>query len=247
MPEAVVPGGCRRATSHPSGSMACSTIPASSAPGPAQRPVPDDGELPAGLGGTWRPARSRRRRAGAVHFRAAWAAGGRPRADGAEAILDNPRLLRAASQLFDAEVIPNTVAVNVAAHGRQATSTSTSPAFRADRDRCPMQLPRPWQPPGCSRTERDRRSGRRWWNPGAGGAYQLLAGRARRPDALRAPSFCRLRAGRRRRPHVPPDRPDRRSRRRCCRPYRPPPRSASHAAVAGPSASPASPGPLRRP
>lgn len=40
------------------------------------------------------------------HFRATWAAGGRPLVDGAGVILPNPRLLRAASQLLDAEVIP---------------------------------------------------------------------------------------------------------------------------------------------
>ena len=41
------------------------------------------------------------------HFRATWAAGGRPLVDGAEVILHHPRLLRAAAQLLDAEVIPN--------------------------------------------------------------------------------------------------------------------------------------------
>src|SRR5580700_6948205 len=46
-----------------------------------------------------------------AHFRSTWAAGGRPLVDGAEVILHNPLLLRAASQLLDTEVVPNTVAV----------------------------------------------------------------------------------------------------------------------------------------
>src|ERR1700739_1303347 len=50
-----------------------------------------------------------------AEFRATWAGGGPPLADGAEVILRNPRLLRAASQLLGTEVIPNTVAVNVTA------------------------------------------------------------------------------------------------------------------------------------
>jgi hypothetical protein len=43
-----------------------------------------------------------------AHFRATWAAGGRPLVDGTEVILYNPSLLRAASQLLDTEVVPNT-------------------------------------------------------------------------------------------------------------------------------------------
>jgi hypothetical protein len=75
------------------------------------------------------------------HFRATWAAGGRPITDGAEVILHNPRLLRAASQLFDAEVIPNTAAVNVSAPTPAGNIHVDVPSFRgADRDRYPMQL-----------------------------------------------------------------------------------------------------------
>ncbi len=69
-----------------------------------------------------------------AHFRATWAAGGRPLVDGAEGILHNPRLLRSASQLFDAEVIPNTVAVNVTAPMPAGSIHVDVPSFRgADR------------------------------------------------------------------------------------------------------------------
>ena len=75
------------------------------------------------------------------HFRATWAAGGRALADGAEVILHDPRLLRAASRLFDAEVIPNTVAVNVTAPMPAGNIHVDVPSFRgAGRDRYPMQL-----------------------------------------------------------------------------------------------------------
>ena len=43
------------------------------------------------------------------HSRATWAAGGRPLADGVEVVLHNPRLLHAASQLLDTQVIANRI------------------------------------------------------------------------------------------------------------------------------------------
>lgn len=75
------------------------------------------------------------------HFRATWAAGGRPLVDGVEVILHNPRLVGAASQLFDAEVFPNTVAVNVSTPQPGGAIHVDVPSFRgADRDRYPMRL-----------------------------------------------------------------------------------------------------------
>jgi hypothetical protein len=118
-----------------------------------------------------------------AHFRATWAAGGRPLVDGAEVILHNPRLLRAASQLFDAEVIPNTVAVNVSAPQPAGAIHVDVPAFRgADRDRYPMQLLQAMAASGLFEDWRVVEAGAVWWSyQGHGGAYDYW------PDGLDGP------------------------------------------------------------
>jgi hypothetical protein len=117
------------------------------------------------------------------HFRATWAAGGRPLVAGAEVILDNPRLLRAASQLFDAEVSPNTVAVNVSAPQPAGAIHVDVPAFRgADRDRYPMQLLQAMSASGLFEDWRVAEAGAVWWSyEGRGGAYDYW------PDGLDGP------------------------------------------------------------
>ena len=107
------------------------------------------------------------------HFRATWAAGGRPLVDGAEVILHNPRLLRAVSRLFDAEVIPNTVAVNVGAPQPAGAIHVDVPAFRgADRDRYPMQLLQAMSASRLFEEWRVAEAGAVWWSyQGQGGAY----------------------------------------------------------------------------
>jgi hypothetical protein len=109
-----------------------------------------------------------------AHFRATWAAGGRPLVDGAEAILHNPRLLRAAAQLFDADVVPNTVAVNVTAPMPAGNIHVDVPSFRgADRDRYPMQLLQAMGASGLFEDWRVAEAGAVWWNyQGPGGAYE---------------------------------------------------------------------------
>ena len=107
------------------------------------------------------------------HFRATWAAGGRALADGAEVILGNPRLLRAASQLFGAEVIPSTVAVNVSAPMPAGAIHVDVPSFRgADRDRYPMQLLQAMAASGLFEEWRVAEAGAVFWSyQGRGGAY----------------------------------------------------------------------------
>jgi hypothetical protein len=61
--------------------------------------------------------------------------------DGADAILHNPRLLRAANQLFPGEVTPSTVVLNLNAPMPAGNIHVDLGSFRgADRDRYPMQL-----------------------------------------------------------------------------------------------------------
>ena len=117
------------------------------------------------------------------HFRATWAAGGRPLVDGADIILGNPRLLRAASQLFDAEVIPNTVAVNVSAPAPAGAIHVDVASFRgADRDRYPMQLLQAMAASGLFEYWRVAEAGAVWWSyHGRGGAYDYW------PDGLDGP------------------------------------------------------------
>jgi hypothetical protein len=116
-------------------------------------------------------------------FRATWAAGGRPLMDGAEVILHNARLLRAASQLFDAEVIPNTVAVNVTAAMAAGNIHVDVASFRgADRDRYPMQLLQAMAASGLFEDWRVAEAGAVWWSyQGPGGAYDYW------PDGLDSP------------------------------------------------------------
>ncbi len=118
-----------------------------------------------------------------AHFRATWAAGGRPLADGAEVILRNPRLLRAASQFLDTEVIPNTVAVNVTASMPAGNIHVDVPSFRgADRDRYPLQLLQAMAASGLFEDWRVAEAGVVWWNyQGPGGAYDYW------PDGLNGP------------------------------------------------------------
>jgi hypothetical protein len=117
------------------------------------------------------------------HFRATWAAGGRPLMDGAEVILRNPRLLRAASQLFDAEVIPNTVAVNISAPTPAGNIHVDVASFRgADRDRYPMQLLQAMAASGLFEDWRVAEAGAVFWSyQGRGGAYDYW------PDGLGGP------------------------------------------------------------
>lgn len=117
------------------------------------------------------------------HFRATWAAGGRPLSDGAEAILHNPRLLRAASQLFGAEVIPRTVAVNVNAPMPAGAIHVDVPSFRgADRDRYPMQLLQAMGASGLFESWRVAEAGAVFWSyEGRGGTYDYW------PDGLEGP------------------------------------------------------------
>ena len=118
-----------------------------------------------------------------AQFRATWAAGGRPLVDGAEVILHNARLLRAASQLFDAEVIPNTVAVNVTVPMPAGNIHVDVPSFRgADRDRYPMQLLQAMAACGLFEDWRVAEAGAVWWSyQGPGGAYDYW------PDGLDGP------------------------------------------------------------
>ncbi len=117
------------------------------------------------------------------HFRATWAAGGRPLADAAEVILHNPRLRRAASQLFDAEVIPSTVAVNVNAPMPAGSIHVDVPSFRgAGRDRYPMQLLQAMAASGLFEDWRVAEAGAVLWSyQGCGGAYDYW------PDGLDGP------------------------------------------------------------
>jgi hypothetical protein len=151
-----------------------------------------------------------------AHFRATWAAGGRPLVDGAEVILHNPGLLRAASQLFDAEVIPNTVAVNVTAPMPAGNIHVDVPSFRgADRDRYPMQLLQAMGDSGLFEEWRVAEAGAVWWSyQGPGGTYDYWPEGLDGPMRSEHPPVCQLRPGRRQQSHVPPDRRNRRS--RCC-------------------------------
>jgi hypothetical protein len=117
------------------------------------------------------------------HFRATWAAGGRPLVNGAEVILHNRRLLRAATQLFDAEVIPTTLAVNVSAPMLAGAIHVDVPSFRgADRDRYPMQLLQAMAASGLFEDWRVAEAGAVWWSyQGRGGAYDYW------PDGLDGP------------------------------------------------------------
>jgi hypothetical protein len=117
------------------------------------------------------------------HFRATWAAAGRPLVDGAEVILHNPRLLRAATQLFGTEVIPNTVAVNVSAPMPAGAIHVDVPSFRgADRDRYPMQLLQAMAASGLFEDWRVAEAGAVFWSyQGRGGAYDYW------PDGLGGP------------------------------------------------------------
>ena len=144
------------------------------------------------------------------HFRATWAAGGRPLVDGAEVILHHPRLLRAAAQLLDAEVIPITVAVNISAPMPAGAIHVDVPSFRgADRDRYPMQLLQAMAASGLFEDWRVAEAGAVWWSyHGRGGGYDYWPDGLDGPMRSEQPPFHELRAGRRQQPDVPPDRLD---------------------------------------
>jgi hypothetical protein len=183
-----------------------------------------------------------------AHFRATWAAGGRPLVDGTEVILYNPSLLRAASQLLDTEVVPNTVAVNVTAPMLAGNIHVDVPSFLgADRDRYPMQL---LQAMAASGLFEDCES------PKQASCGGTTKGPAARTTTGRTGSTVRC-APSTRRFSTPPWSPTTTA---CTtgsagsaipppllRPFPPPPRSAITPTVAGPSATPAEPRPLRRP
>ena len=125
------------------------------------------------------------------HFRATWAAGGRPLVDGAEVILRNPRLLHAAAQLLDADVIPGTVAVNVNAPMPAGAIHVDVPSFRgAGRDRYPMQLLQAMAASGLFEDWRVAEAGAVFWSyQGRGGGYDYWPGGLDGPMRSEHPPF----------------------------------------------------------
>jgi hypothetical protein len=114
-------------------------------------------------------------------FRATWAANGRPLVKGAELILENPRFREAASRLFDgAEVIPNTIAINVNAPMPAGGVHVDIPSFRgATRDRYPIQLLQAMGSSGLFEAWRIIEAGAVvWFYEGPGGEYEYW------PDGL---------------------------------------------------------------
>ena len=107
-------------------------------------------------------------------FRGTWAANGRPLVEGARLILENPRFLEAASRLFDAaEVVPNTIAVNVNAPMPAGGVHVDIPSFRgATRDRYPIQLLQAMASSGLFEPWRVVEAGAVvWFYDGPGGQY----------------------------------------------------------------------------
>lgn len=126
------------------------------------------------------------------HFRATWAAGGRELVDGAEVILRNPRLLRAAAELLGADVVPGTVAVNVAAPMPAGAIHVDVPSFRgADRDRYPMRLLQAMAASGLFEDWRVAEAGAVFWSyDGRGGAYDYWPDGLDRPMRSVRPPFA---------------------------------------------------------
>jgi hypothetical protein len=117
-------------------------------------------------------------------FRGTWAANGKPLVEGAELILDHPRFRQAASQLFDgAEVVPNTIAINVNAPMPAGAVHVDIPSFRgATRDRYPIQLLQAMGSSGLFEPWRIVEAGAViWFYEGAGGEYEYW------PDGLNRP------------------------------------------------------------
>jgi hypothetical protein len=107
-------------------------------------------------------------------FRGTWAANGRPLVDGAKLILENPRFREAASQLFNtAEVMPNTIVVNINAPMPASAIHVDIPSFRgATRDRYPIQLLQAMGSSGLFEPWRIVEAGAVvWFYEGPGGAY----------------------------------------------------------------------------
>jgi hypothetical protein len=125
------------------------------------------------------------------HFRATWAAGGRPLVEGAEVILRNPALLRAASQVFGAEVVPITVAVNIGAPTPAGGIHVDVPSFRgADRDRYPMQLLQAMAASGLFESWQVTEACAVIWSyQGRGGAYDYWPGGLDGPMRSEQPPF----------------------------------------------------------
>ncbi|HLZ06459.1 MAG TPA: hypothetical protein VKR55_30470 [Bradyrhizobium sp.] len=117
-------------------------------------------------------------------FRGTWAANGKPLVAGAELILENPRFREAASQLFQgAEVVPNTIAVNVNAPMPSGAVHVDIPSFRGTtRDRYPIQLLQAMGSSGLFEPWRIVEAGAVvWFYEGPGGAYEYW------PDGLSGP------------------------------------------------------------
>jgi hypothetical protein len=113
-------------------------------------------------------------------FRGTWASAGRPLVDAADAILHNPRLLHAATQLVAAEVTPNTLVVNVNAPMPASNIHVDLGSFRgADRDRYPIQLLQAMGASGLFEAWRVLEVGAVvWFYQGAGGTFDYW------PDGL---------------------------------------------------------------
>ena len=123
-------------------------------------------------------------------FRANWAVNGRTDIAGVDAILNNPRFIHAATQLFDgAAVRPTTVVVNVNAPMGPGAMHVDIASFRgANRDRYPITLLQAMGTSGLFERWRIVEAGAvTWFYEGQGGAYDYwpegLAGpmRSRRP------------------------------------------------------------------
>lgn len=117
-------------------------------------------------------------------FRGAWAANGRPLAEGVEVVLENRRFREAASRLFDVgDVMPSTVVVNVNAPMPAGAIHVDIPSFRgAARDRYSIQLLQAMGSSGLFEPWRIVEAGAVvWFYEGPGGAYDYW------PDGLDGP------------------------------------------------------------
>jgi hypothetical protein len=141
-----------------------------------------------------KPAVRDQRPAGLPWFRGTWAAAGRPLIDGADAILQNPCLLRAATRLSGAEVTPSTVAVNVNAAMPAGNIHVDLGSFRGvDRDRYPMQLLQAMGASGLFEAWRMLEVGAVvWFYEGAGGSYDYWPSGIDGPMCSEHPPFSNV-------------------------------------------------------
>ena len=116
-------------------------------------------------------------------FRGTWAAAGRPIVEGADLILNHPRLLSAATELSGAAVTPNTVVVNLNAPMPAGNIHVDLGSFRgADRDRYPLELLQAMGASGLFEAWRIVEVGAVvWFYDGSGGAFDYW------PDGLDGP------------------------------------------------------------